>query len=123
MATVLVIDDSIFQRKSICSSINEVGYDTIEAGNGREGLELALSSRPDIIFTDLLMPEMDGIQLLSALKEHGCNCPVFVLTADIQESKRKQCIELGISGFLSKPCKKRELIDVLNQAVNIGKEQ
>jgi CheY-like chemotaxis protein len=110
MQTVLVVDDSLFQRKSICDTLKEAGFLTIEAGNGREGLETARTDSPDYILTDLLMPVMDGIQFLKELKEQGFTCPTFVLSADIQETKRKQCQEIGVAGFLSKPFKKQELI-------------
>ena len=111
MNNVLVVDDSLFQRKTICGTLKEAGFNTIEACNGVEGLEMAKSNNPDYILTDLLMPEMDGIQFIQALKEQGYTCPVFVLSADIQETKRKQCQQIGVSGFLSKPFKKNELIE------------
>lgn len=110
MQKILIVDDSIFQRKNICSVLVEAGFTTIEAENGRDGLEKALASTPDFILTDLLMPEMDGIQLLAALREIKFACPVFVLTSDIQANKRTTCLELGAAGFLSKPLKKAELL-------------
>jgi len=105
-----VVDDSIFQRKSICKALADAGFQTVEAENGCDGLARIDSANPDIILTDLLMPEMDGIQFICAIKERGIDSPVFVLTADIQESKRRQCLDLGVAGFLSKPIKQGELM-------------
>ena len=111
---ILVVDDSLFQRKSICQILADAGYETVEATDGLDGLEKALSIHPDCILTDLLMPRMDGIELISELKAKGLAPPLFVLTADIQESKRRLCIDLGVDGFLSKPPKKWELLGALN---------
>lgn len=110
MLKVLVVDDSMFQRKSICQSLADAGFQTVEAENGRDGLHKIASMAPDVILTDLLMPEMDGLQFIAAIKEQGVAIPVFVLTADIQESKRRQCLDMGVAGFLSKPLKKMELV-------------
>ncbi|NVN99789.1 MAG: response regulator [Geobacteraceae bacterium] len=121
MQKVLVVDDSLFQRKSICDTLKEAGFLTIEAGDGREGLETARTGSPDYILTDLLMPVMDGIQFLTELKEQGFTCPMFVLSADIQETKRKQCLDLGVAGFLSKPFKKHELIEAFSRCTS-GKD-
>lgn len=83
--------------------LQEGGHETVEAADGRAGVAMTLQERPDCVLTDLLMPEMDGVGLLASLRELGVTLPIIVLTADIQESKRKQCEELGAAGFLSKP--------------------
>lgn len=121
MRKILVVDDSLFQRKNICSVLRDAGYKTIEAENGRDGLDKALSASPDCILTDLLMPEMDGIAFMSALREKGVSPPVFVLTADIQESKRKKCLEMGAAGFLSKPLRKDDLLEAFRGLPAPGK--
>lgn len=120
MQKVLVVDDSVFQRKTICQALVEAGFQTFEAENGRDGLTKIAVANPDYIFTDLLMPEMDGIQFITAIKEQGITSPIFVLTADIQESKRKQCLDMGVAGFLSKPFKKAELMNVLGSVQKDG---
>src|SRR6185369_7217909 len=96
MLKILVVDDSLFQRKSICQILTDAGYEVVEATDGQDGLEKALSIRPDCILTDLLMPRKDGIEFISELKAKGPTPPLFVLTADIQESKRRLCMELGV---------------------------
>ena len=119
MQKVLVVDDSIFQRKNICSVLVAAGFEIIEAENGRVGLEKVASSSPNLIMTDLLMPEMDGIQFLAALRENNNTVPVFVLTSDIQENKREQCLDLGAAGFLSKPLCKAELLDAFSRVASV----
>jgi CheY-like chemotaxis protein len=95
--------------------LKEAGHETVEAANGREGLELACALRPDCILSDLLMPEMDGIGLLTALNERNLRLPVIVLTADIQETKRRQCLALGAAAFIAKPPQKTELLGLLSR--------
>ena len=78
---------------------------------------MAQQELPDCILTDLLMPEMDGVSLLAALQNLGFNLPVIVLTADIQESKRKQCEELGAAGFLAKPPQSKVLLALVEKVL------
>ncbi|MBC8555476.1 MAG: response regulator, partial [Candidatus Brocadiales bacterium] len=60
MAKILIIDDAKFTRTMLKKMITEFGHETIEAGNGREGLEKITSEDPDLVLTDILMPEMEG---------------------------------------------------------------
>ncbi len=117
MPKVLVVDDSLFARMNICDMLKEAGYEPLQAQNGREGLEKVLNEKPDCVLSDLLMPEMDGISLLTALRENEINIPVIVLSADIQQTKRTQCEELGTVGFLSKPPRKNEILEMVEKAL------
>lgn len=118
MRRILVVDDSVFARLNICNMLKEAGHETAEAANGREALALACSFRPDCILSDLLMPEMDGIGFLTALSERNIRLPVIVLTADIQETKKQQCFDLGAAAFISKPPQKTELLGLLDRILN-----
>jgi len=117
MPNVLVVDDSLFARMNICDMLNDAGYECLQARNGREGLEMAVSAPPDCILSDLLMPELDGIGLLTALREEGISVPVIVLSADIQQTKREQCTSLGTSGFLSKPPRKNDILEMVEKVL------
>lgn len=114
MPTILVVDDSMFARLNICNMLQSAGYETVEAADGREGLEKASAVKPDCIISDLLMPELDGIQFLAALKEENLRLPVIVLTADIQETKRQQCLDLGAAGFAYKPPQKQQILSLID---------
>jgi CheY-like chemotaxis protein len=118
MATILVVDDSAFARANICAILQEAGYKTLEAGDGLQGLEMAVKAQPDGIFSDLLMPNMDGIAFVSALRERQISLPVVVLTADIQEARRQQCLDLGVKHFLQKPPRKAELLQAAEEMLN-----
>jgi CheY-like chemotaxis protein len=113
MATILVIDDSKFQRKRIIEVIKSEGHETIEATNGKEGLDLAEQYQPHCIVCDMVMPDVGGIEVLTTLKAKKSLIPVIILTADIQDPVREQCLSLGARAFLNKPLKKEELLDAL----------
>lgn len=117
MAKILIVDDSLFSRMHTCKPLREAGYELVEAADGNEGLAAADEHQPDCIITDLLMPNLDGIGFLAALKERGNTTPALVLTADIQDSKRQQCLELGARGFLFKPVAKEKLLAEVAQLV------
>ena len=108
MTKILIIDDSRFARSMIRKAIEALGYEAAEATNGREGLQMVASYQPDAVTVDLLMPELDGIGFLSALRETGKKLPVVVISANIQVDVRRRCEHLG-AVFLIKPFKKPEL--------------
>jgi twitching motility two-component system response regulator PilH len=114
MATVLVVDDSSYQRAILRSSLETAGYNVTEASNGREGVDKAAAVKPDAILLDLLMPDMDGVAALTEIKERGFKIPVIVVSADIQETTKKTCMNLGAVGFVNKPVKGESLQSVLN---------
>jgi CheY-like chemotaxis protein len=118
MALILVVDDSAFARANICRILHEAGHQTLEAGDGLQGLVLATEANPDFIFTDMLMPNMDGIAFVSTLRERQMSLPVVVLTADIQESRRQQCLDLGVRHFLQKPPRKADLLQAAEEILN-----
>lgn len=114
MPTVLIVDDSSYQRRILRASLEEAGYKVAEASNGREGVDMILSVKPDAALFDLLMPEMDGIAALKEISEKKIQLPIIVVSADIQETTKKICMNLGAVGFVNKPVKGESLNSVLN---------
>ncbi len=109
MAKVLVIDDSSFQRKWIVRAVLAMGHLAVEASNGKEGLEKLQCEQPHCITIDLNMPEMNGLEFLAEMNNRKLSIPTIVITADIQEATRKECLELGAAAFLNKPFKPDQL--------------
>lgn len=98
MATVLIVEDSDFQRSLIGSIARDSGHDVVAATNGREGLVAALEHEPDCIITDILMPEMDGLDMIDAMRARGQRAHVIVVSADIQDTTRERARALGVGG-------------------------
>jgi len=118
MARILLVDDSSFQRKSVCRLLSDLGHEVAEAENGEVGLHLAESKKPDLIITDLLMPVMDGLSLLRGLKRRGLATPAIVASADIQQATREECLHLGARAFLTKPITTADLETAIGQALD-----
>jgi CheY-like chemotaxis protein len=103
MALVLIVDDSSFQRRRIQRLVERLGHQTAEATGGKQALEMIPRQRPDYVLLDLIMPDLGGLQALKALQQQRSKVPVIVLTADVQEPIRKECMDLGAVDVLHKP--------------------
>ncbi len=121
MATILIVDDSGFQRAFLSKALVEDGHGVLEAANGARALEVAAAEQPDCILTDLIMPDMRGLVVLETLQQQGSEIPVVVLTADIQEEVEARCLELGAACVLHKPIKPERLRETI-AAVLAGNE-
>ena len=102
--TVLVIEDHIELRRFI-RTILEPGYTVLEAGNGEEGLGKARSETPDFIVSDIMMPCMDGIELLKELRKdiNTCHIPVVLLTAKTTLENKIEGLVSGADDYITKP--------------------
>ena len=114
MARVLIVDDSLFQRRNVRRILQDEGHEILEAADGADALKIIESDDPDFVVLDLLMPNVDGISVLESLKDSVSSPSVIVLKSDVQDSTKVQCLELGASMVLNKPPDP----DVLRQAVN-----
>lgn len=107
---VLLVDDNDELRSFIVGQL-ETDMRIIEAPNGRVALEKALEFQPDLIISDLMMPEMDGAELVERLRndEHCCHIPLIMLTARADMESKRDCFEKGSDAFLEKPFSVEEL--------------
>lgn len=103
MPKLLIADDSMFQRFMHCKIAKEFGFEVVEAKDGAECLEKARAEKPDVMLLDLNMPGMNGVEVMSALRDEGFTSKIMVVTADIQDTTRKRCLDLGVMEFLNKP--------------------
>lgn len=103
MALILIIEDSQFQAGKIAALMAKDKHKAVFAANGKEGLEKIVSEKPDVILMDVVMPDMDGIEALEEIKKMGTKTPVIIVSADIQETTRKKCLNLGAVDFINKP--------------------
>jgi DNA-binding response OmpR family regulator len=115
LATVLIVDDETVLRKMIRKVLQRHGFNVIEAQNGKEGLNLALKEKPDLILLDVMMPEMDGITMLDKLRKTkaGIAIPVILLTQLEYDKKIEGAMKLGACSFLVKA--HVEIEDIVNK--------
>ena len=100
---ILVIDDEPLIVKLLKHNLEKVGYSVISAGNGREGLELLEEEQVDVVLLDIMMPEMDGMEVLRRLKAAERPLMVIMLTAKATIDTAVACMKEGAHDFLSKP--------------------
>ena len=112
MTRVLIVEDEELIRKGIVLTVDWKSLDCEvagEAANGEEGLAAAERLKPDLIITDLKMPKMDGIAMLTELRKRGCASKVIILTAYDSFSYARSALRLGAVDFLLKPYRDGEL--------------
>jgi signal transduction histidine kinase/CheY-like chemotaxis protein len=102
---VLVVDDVEVNRAIVVDLLGRLGFDTVEAENGRDGLEKAQRERPALILTDIVMPEMDGFELTRNLRQLQAfaDVPIVAMSASPSGVNKAMSIEAGVNAFLSKP--------------------
>ena len=115
-AKVLVIDDEAPIRLLCRVNLEAEGMEVIEAQDGTVGVELARSERPDVILLDVMMPGMDGWEVLQALQadEGTSEIPIVFLTARAELRDRAQGLELGGIDYVTKPFNPIELAPLVN---------
>lgn len=115
VTSVLIVDDAAFSRRMIRKYVEAEGCQVLEATNGQQALEMVQQYQPNCILTDLLMPDVDGFQLLQALREQGQGIPIAIITADIQDASRERGVELGAASFINKPVKEDQVRQTIRQ--------
>jgi len=113
LSLIMVVDDSWLQRATIAGIVRAGGHTVVEAEDGRKAIELLASVTPDCICLDLLMPNMDGFQVLEAMGRRVREIPVIVLTADIQTTTTARCLEYGAVAVSNKPINGENLLRLL----------
>lgn len=118
--TVLVVEDQQDVRKYISSKLAEC-YTILEAKNGMEGLELAKLHIPDLVVSDVMMPEMDGFALCESLKTNDftSHIPVILLTARAEDVDKLSGLETGADAYLIKPFNSKELLLRIHNLIEV----
>ena len=107
---VLVVEDELVIARFVQQGLTEAGYAVDVARDGQDGLEYALAADYDAVVLDILLPRMDGLQLLRELRSRGRRMPVLLLTARNQVDDRVQGLDAGADDYLIKPFNPRELV-------------
>ena len=111
----LIVDDSKLNLKVAENVLKNFLVTTESVTSGLECLSCVNSKKYDIIFMDIMMPNMSGVEVLRKLRENGVNTPVIALTADAIEGQEEKYISEGFDGYISKPINKEKLSYVLNK--------
>ncbi|MGN1004813.1 MAG: response regulator [Oscillospiraceae bacterium] len=107
---VLIVEDEKNIVDILSFNLGREGYDTLEALDGKTGLQLALEQDPDLILLDLMLPEMNGFDVCRALRQQGRTTPIIMLTAREEETDKVLGLELGADDYITKPFSMRELL-------------
>lgn len=115
MRNILIIDDHAEIRENITEILTLAGYNALMAENGKKGIELAISHKPDLIVCDIMMPELDGYGVLHMLRKNSTteHTPFIFLTAKTERNDFRRGMEMGADDFITKPFDDIELLKAI----------
>ncbi|QTA88038.1 response regulator [Desulfonema magnum] len=118
MKKVLIVDDAAFARSIQKQIIASVGYEVTEAGNGAEALEVFKTEKPDLVTLDLLMPDMDGMDVLKSILEEDPDAKAIICSTDKQKFRQEEAKETGALGFVAKPVDPEKLLEMIKNILD-----
>lgn len=123
MKTILVIEDIKGMRENITEILHLAPYKVVQAANGKEGVELARKTHPDLVLCDIMMPELDGYGVLHILGNDPnlSNIPFLFLTAKIEPSDFRLGMNMGADDYLTKPFDDLSLLTAVELRLKKGK--
>jgi DNA-binding response OmpR family regulator len=107
--SVLVVEDEPRIAAIAADYLRHAGYDVTIAADGAQGLELASTSRPDLVVLDLRLPNVDGFDVARVIRERSA-VPIIMVTARVEEADRLRGLEIGADDYVTKPFSPRELV-------------
>lgn len=119
MKRIMTVDDSATIRQMLSFTLQDAGYEVIEASNGIEALEKFETESVQMLITDLNMPRMDGIELIRQVRKTPGNrfIPIIMLTTESDEQKKQAGKTAGASGWIVKPFKPEQLLRVVKMVL------
>jgi CheY-like chemotaxis protein len=123
LAYVLIVDDEPDLITLLTDQVGMLGHEVAVARDGIEGIQSAMARRPDVVVTDVIMPNMDGPEMLQELRRRPetHDVPVIALTALTDARTQKRMASLGVVGFLAKPYELRDLAAQITRATSSGR--
>lgn len=121
---VLLVEDAPYLRYAFARLLRVHGFEVREACDGREALSCLDEFRPELVLTDLMMPVMDGVELIRRLREHPSSghAPIVAITADATDVAERQATEAGAVAVITKPIDLSALLERLRQLELIQRE-
>lgn len=125
LPTVLVVDDSLSQRRALEQLLSDAGYRVQSARDGIEATELLKSFKPNVLLTDLEMPRMNGIELASHIRTQNKikNLPVIMITSRTTQKHRQMAEEAGVDAYFTKPVRDEELLMKMQSLMDVAAEK
>ena len=116
---VLVVDDSMSVRRAVATLLEDQGYEIVQARDGLEAVKSMESARPDLLLTDLEMPNMNGLELTAHVRSRSelASLPVIMITSRSMDKHRRQALTSGVDVYLTKPYTDQELLQHVANAV------
>ena len=108
--TVLVVEDDLAIRRGLVDALGFAGHDVLESGDGAEGLRIARERVPDLVLLDVMLPGLDGLAVLEALRQELPDLPVILVTARGSEDDRVNGLRQGADDYVVKPFSAREVL-------------
>lgn len=119
MANILIVDDAVFMRKILSDTLAKDGHKIVgEAENAKEGLELYKKLKPDIVTLDIIMPEIDGIDSMKAIRQICAidkDARIIMVSAMGQQELVVEAIQAGAKDFIVKPFQSSRVTDAINR--------
>ena len=120
MAKILIVDDSSFSRRTLRKILESAGHAIVEAEDGMAAIEQYFLTTPDLVFLDMNMRGMHGLEVLSKLRELDPQINIVVATADVQSSTRSMAANEGAKAFLPKPFTPDNVLATVNTVLMGG---
>ena len=120
MRTILTVDDSTSMRQMVRATLESAGYGVVEAVDGQEALDFARKQSVDLVSSDVNMPRMDGIRLVSELRNLASYrlTPLLLLTTESSQEKKLEGKRAGATGWIVKPFNPSQLLATLNRLLS-----
>jgi len=120
--TILIVEDSATTRALIRAVIDEIGeFETIEASSGFEALKMLPQQEYDLIITDINMPDINGLELISFVRNNPrfTHLPIVIVSTERSEEDKKRGMALGASAYVTKPFKSFELQEIIKKTIGV----
>lgn len=123
MSTILIVEDSEKNMKLLRDILQYRGHATLEAPTGREGVRIALERHPDLVLMDVLLPDIDGIEALRAIRLDASmdRVPVLAVSASVMPDEQLRVVESGFDAFIAKPINLKQFVETVERFLSAGR--
>ncbi|MCL4555016.1 MAG: response regulator transcription factor [Actinobacteria bacterium] len=123
MTTILLVEDDPIIRQTVEYALRRAGFNTVSSANGLQALEVAATSKPDLILLDLMLPGADGYVFAQSFREINKHTPIIIVTALDQESDKIKGLDAGADDYITKPFSMQELLARVRANLRRTREQ